>query len=90
MTNYDEMDYKYVPTYGDEYTGYHRHMISVVVFFYSDTLKSMCVDYAVTDMGCFGVYSDAAPRAKTMRGNGITKFLLHVAQCITLGQTHAT
>ena len=62
-------------------------MISVVVFSYSNTLQSMLVDYAVTDMGCFDDYSDAAPRAKTMRGNGITTFLLHVAQCITLNQT---
>ena len=32
-------------------------------------------------------YSDAAPHAKTMRGNVITTFLLHVAQCITFNQT---
>ena len=47
----------------------------------------MLVDYAVTEMGCFGDYSDAAPRAKTMRGNGITTFLLHVYQCTTFHQT---
>ena len=40
----------------------------------------MLVDYAVTDMGCFDDYSDAAPRARTMRGNGITTFILHVSQ----------
>ena len=34
-------------------------------------------------MGCFDDYSDAAPRAKTMRGNGITTLVLHVDQCIT-------
>ena len=61
-------------------------MISVVVFFYSNTLKSMLVYYSVTDMGCFIDFSDAATRAKTMRGNGITTFLLHVAQCITFRQ----
>ena len=61
-------------------------MISVVVFFYSNTLKSMLVDYAVTEMGCFDDYLDAAPHAKTMRGNGITKFILHAAQCITFRQ----
>ena len=77
-----------MPTYGDESTGYNRHMISVVVFFYSNTLKSMLVDYAVTEMGCFDDYLDAAPRAKNMRGNGITTFLLHVAQCITFCQTN--
>ena len=39
-----------------EYTGYHRHMITVVAFFYSNTLKIMLVDYVVTEMGCFGDY----------------------------------
>ena len=33
ITNDDEKAYKYGPTYGDESTGYHCHMISVVVFF---------------------------------------------------------
>ena len=47
----------------------------------------MLVDCAVTDMGCFDDYSDANPRAKTMRVNGITTFLLHVAKCITFRQT---
>ena len=46
----------------------------------------MLVDYAVTEMGCFEDYSYASPRAKTMRGNGITTFILHVAQCITFRQ----
>ena len=46
----------------------------------------MLVDYVVTDMGCFDGYSDAAPRVKTMRVNGITTFILHVAQCITFNQ----
>ena len=86
IPNYDEMAYKYVPTYGDKYTGYHCHLISVVVFFYSNTLKIMLVDYEVTEMGCFDYYLDAAPRAKTKRGNGITTFLLHVAQCNTFRQ----
>ena len=47
----------------------------------------MLVDDVFTDMGWFDDYLDAAPRAKTMRGNGITTFLLHVSQCITLSQT---
>ena len=34
-------------------------------------------------MGCFNGYSDSAPRAKTMRVNGITTFLLNVYQCVT-------
>ena len=46
----------------------------------------MLVDYAFTYMGFFGDYSDAAPRAKTMRGNSIAAFILHVAQCITFYQ----
>ena len=37
-------------------------------------------------MVCFNDYSDAAQRAKTMRVNGITKFILHVAQCINFCQ----
>ena len=44
----------------------------------------MVVDYAVTQMGLFDYDSDVAPRAKTMRVNGITTFLLHIYQCITL------
>ena len=42
----------------------------------------MLVDYAVTEMGSLDDYSDAAPQGKSMRGNGITKFHLHVAQCL--------
>ena len=87
ITNDNQNAYTFAPTYGDKSTSYHCHMISVVVFFYSHTLKSMLVDYAVTEMSCFNDYSDAAPRAKTMRGNGITTFLLHVAQCITFHKT---
>ena len=33
-------------------------------------------------MGCFDEFLDTAPGDKTMRGNGISTFLLHVAQCI--------
>ena len=46
----------------------------------------MLVDYAVTEMGCFDDYSDAAPHAKTMGVNDITTFLLNVYQCITSNQ----
>ena len=62
-------------------------MISVVVFYYSNKLQSVLVDYSVTYMGCFDDYSDATLRFKTMRGNGITTFLLHFSQCITFNQT---
>ena len=48
----------------------------------------MLVNYAVKYMGCFDDYSDAAPHVKTMKGNGITKCFLHVAQCITFHQTN--
>ena len=68
--------------YGGESTGFHRHMISVVVFSYSETLESMLVNYAVTEMCFLDDYSDAAPQGKIMRGNDITTFFLHVAQCI--------
>ena len=57
-------------------------MISVVVFSYSETLKSMLVEYADTEMGFLDGYSDADPNHKSIRGNGITTFLFHVAQCI--------
>ena len=73
--------------YEDELTSCDSHMISVLVFFYSNKLRSMLVDYAVTEMGCFDDYLDAAPRARTMSGNGINTFLFHVSQCITLRQT---
>ena len=33
-TEDDENAYKFGPKYGGEYTGFHRHMISVVVFYY--------------------------------------------------------
>ena len=34
-------------------------------------------------------YSDAAPKGKSIRGNGITAFILHVAQCIIFNQTNS-
>ena len=57
-------------------------MISVVVFSYSETLGSMLDEYAATEMGFLDDYSDADPNHKSIRGNGITTFLLHVARCI--------
>ena len=44
----------------------------------------MLVDYEVTDMGFFDNYLDAEPRAKQIKGNGITNFLFHVEKFITL------
>ena len=63
-------------------------MISVVVFFYSNKLKSVLISYEVTEMGCFDDYLYATPRAKTIPVNGISTFILHVAQCITFRQTN--
>ena len=86
--NDDKKAYAFAPKYGDGSTAFHCHMISVFLFNYSNTLQIMLVEYAVTEMGCFDDYSDAAPRAKSMRGNGINTFLLHVTQCITLIKKH--
>ena len=63
-------------------------MISVVVFSYLETLKSMLVEYAATEIGFLDDYSDADPNHKSIRGNGITTFLFHVAQCIVFNQTN--
>ena len=79
-TNEDEKAYKICPLYGGETTGFHRHMISVVVFSFSETLESMLVEYAAIEMGFLDDYSDAAPKGKIIRVNGITTFLLHVSQ----------
>ena len=58
--------YAFVPTYGYGSTAFHRHIISAGVFFYSNTLQIVFVDYAVTDMDCFDDYSNAAPREKQL------------------------
>ena len=57
-------------------------MISVVVFSYLQTLKSMLIEYAATEMCFLDDYSDADPNHKSIRGNGINTFLFHIAQCI--------
>ena len=48
----------------------------------------MLVGYAATEMGFLDDYSDTDPNHKIIRGNGITKFILHVAQCIIFNQTN--
>ena len=63
-------------------------MISVVVFSYSETLESMLVEYVASEMGFLDDYSDADPNNKGIRGNGITTFLLHIAQCIIFNLTN--
>ena len=79
LTDDDQKAYLFAPTYVDGSTSFHRHMISVVVFSSSKQIQSMLVGYAVNDMGFFGDYSGAAPLPRTMKGNGITTFLFHVA-----------
>ena len=56
LTNDDQKYYAFAPTYGDGSTYVQRRMKSVVVFSCSNTLQSMLVDCAVTEMGCFGDY----------------------------------
>ena len=48
----------------------------------------MLIEYASTEMGFLDYYSDADPNHKSIRGNGITTFLLHVAQCIIFNLTN--
>ena len=84
----DEKANKFGPLHGGESAGFHRHMISVVVFSYSWTIEIMLVDYAVTEMGSLDDYLHAAPQGKSMRRNGITTFLLHVSQCTIFNKTN--
>ena len=63
-------------------------MISIVVSSYSETLKSMLVEYAATEMGFLYDYSDSGPNHKIIRENVITTFLFHVALCIILNLTN--
>ena len=48
----------------------------------------MLVEYTATEMGFLDDYSDADPNHKSIRVNGITTFLLNVAQCINFNQTN--
>ena len=63
-------------------------MIPVVVFSYSETLESMFVEYSATEMGFLDDYLDADPDHKIIRGNGVTTFLLHLAQCIIFNEAN--
>ena len=62
--------------------------IPVVLFSYSETLESMFVEYAATEMGFLDDYLDADPDHKIIRGNGVTTFLLHLAQCIIFNEAN--
>ena len=48
----------------------------------------MLVEYAATEMGSLDDYLDAAPKGKIIRGNFITTFILHIAQCTIFNQTN--
>ena len=48
----------------------------------------MLVEYSDTEMGFLDDYLDADPNHKSIRVNGITTFLLHVAQFIIFDQTN--
>ena len=84
----DENAYTLGPKYGGESSRLHRYMISVVVFSYSETPKSMFIEYAAIEMGFLDNYSNADPNNKSIRGNGITTFIFHVAQCIIFNLTN--
>ena len=59
-----------------------------LIFFLLKYTSKYVGGLTVTNMGWFDDYSDDAPRSKTMRGNCITTFLFHVAQCIIFNQTY--
>ena len=48
----------------------------------------MLVEYAATEMDFLNNYSDTDPNHKIIKGNDITTFILHVAQCIIFNQTN--
>ena len=62
------------PKYGGESNGLYQHMISVVVFSYSETLKIMLIEYAATEIGFLDDDLDADQQGKSMGVNGITTF----------------
>ena len=47
----------------------------------------MLVEYAATEMGFHDDDSDADTNHRSIRGNGITTFLFHIAQCIIFNLT---
>ena len=48
----------------------------------------MLIEYAATEMGFLDDYSDADPNHKSIRGNGISTFIFHIAQCIDFNLTN--
>ena len=51
-----------------------------MMFSYSETLEILLVEYTATEIGFLDDYLDADPNHKSIRGNGITTFILHVSQ----------
>ena len=49
----------------------------------------MLIEYAATEMVFLDDYSDADPNHKSIRENGITTYLFHVAQCILFCLTNS-
>ena len=49
----------------------------------------MLIEYAATEMGFLDDYSDADPNHKSIRGNGITTFILNVDQYILFCLTNS-
>ena len=70
----DENAYKFGPKYGGEFTGFHQHIISIVVFSYSQTLKSMLIEYAATEIGFLDDYLDSDPNHKSIKRNVVIPF----------------
>ena len=48
----------------------------------------MLIEYAATEIGFLDYYSGVDTNYKSIRGNGITTFLFHVAQCIIFNLTN--
>ena len=60
----------------------------VAVFYYSQTLKSMLIEYAAKEMGFLHDYYDADPNHRIIRVNGSPTYIFHVAQCIIFCRTN--
>ena len=54
------------------------------MFYNSNTLQSMLVDYVVTEMGYFDDYSDAIPHAKKKRGEMVLIPLFYTLPNVSL------
>ena len=75
---------QHAPLYAFMRTAVRLHLRNQTIYLPTVSFVSFCRTY----MGIFyhDYYSDTAPQGKIMRGNGITTFILHVAQCIILNK----